>query len=247
MKTKHETVKTATGGQIKELASALVEAIPSNIAANKAQYWIGKKKKLAEEIRKILFGNNCSNYPETISDWQSFYKEVFGMILDFSNVSIPEKPTKGKWRLLIITDITITLETFYAKCKEKFSCRRWTNDNLDKIVIYNERDAKSGPYAIWVRDEVEADENFKNKSANDIKAMGVKTETLAERLIHELKFFQETGSHLDLDIDQITLCSGSRYADGGVPCVNWNDGKVLVSWRSPDDADDYLRSRQAVS
>ena len=41
---KHQTVQVATGGQIKELASALVEAIPSNIAADKAQYWIGKRR-----------------------------------------------------------------------------------------------------------------------------------------------------------------------------------------------------------
>ena len=238
---KHQTVQVATGGQIKELASALVEAIPSNIAADKAQYWIGKKKKLAKEVRNILFGSNSNS--ELILDWQNFWKGIDGKEHNFSNIVIPDKP-EGNWRLLIIDDITI--KSLYAKCKERFKCWRWTNDNFDKIVTYNECDAKNGAYAIWARDEVEADENLKNKSANDIKAIGIKTETLAERLIHELKYFQETSKHLD--IKNATLCAGSRYSDGYVPCVSWSDdGRLRVHLCSTDGCHDNLRSREAVS
>lgn len=243
---KHQTVQVATGGQIKELASALVEAIPSNIAADKAQYWIGKKKKLAKEIRNILFGNNSnSDYSDILPDWQNFYKNNFNQDYDFSNIAIPAKPEEGKWRLLIIANLS--LEQLYAKCKERFKSWRWTNDNLDKIVTFNERDAKNGAYAIWARDEIEADEKYKNISANKIKEMGIKTETLAERLIHELKFFAETGNHLD--IRNITLCSGSRDSDGGVPRVFWGGGYggVGVSWDGSGHAYDFLRAREAVS
>ena len=239
---KHQTVQVATGGQIKELASALVEAIPSNIAADKAQYWIGKKKKLAKEVRNILFGSNSNS--ELILDWQNFWKGIDGKEHNFSNIVIPEKPSEGNWRLLVIADLA--LETLYAKCKEMFPCWRWTEDNFDKIVIYNERDAKNGPYSIWVRDEVEADEKYKNLSANQIKGMNIKTETLVERLIHELKYFQETGKHLD--IKNITLCTGSRYSDGNVPYVCWNDdGRLRVHLCSTDGCHDNLRSREAVS
>ena len=127
-----------------------------------------------------------------------------------------------------------------------FPCWRWTEDNFDKIVIYNERDAKNGPYSIWVRDEVEADEKYKNLSANQIKGMNIKTETLVERLIHELKYFQETGKHLD--IKNITLCTGSRYSDGNVPYVCWNDdGRLRVHLCGTDGCHDNLRSREAVS
>ena len=240
---KHQTVQVATGGQIKELASALVEAIPSNIAADKAQYWIGKKKKLAKEVRNILFGSNSNS--ELILDWQNFWKGIDGKEHNFSNIVIPEKPSEGNWRLLVIADLA--LETLYAKCKEMFPCWRWTEDNFDKIVIYNERDAKNGPYSIWVRDEVEADEKYKNLSANQIKGMNIKTETLVERLIHELKYFQETGKHLDIKTSHFArvrailmatfrMCAGTTMAGSACICAAKTDG-----------CHDNLRSREAVS
>jgi hypothetical protein len=173
-----------------------------------------------------------------------FYKKFFGKEYDFSNIFIPEKPNVGHWRLLIIADLT--LEQLYAKCKELFPCWRWTDENLDKKVVWNERNAKNGAYAIWVKDEVEADEELKNISANSIKERKITAETLAERLIHELKFFDETGKHLD--IKNVTLCSGSRYDDGFVPDVDWDDdSRLSVDWYYPDFTNDDLRSRQVVS
>ncbi len=240
---KYQTVPVATGGQIKELASALVEAIPRGLSFEDAQYWVGRKGKLANEMRKIFIQSNSNEHFEVLSFWQNFYKEL-GLKLDLSNLVIPEKPSEGNWRLLVIADLA--LETLYAKCKGLFPCWLWTNDNLDKKVIYNERDAKNGSYAIWVKDEMEADEKYKNLSANQIKGMNIKTETLAERLIHELKHFKETGKHLD--IKNITLCSGSRYSDGSVPFVDWSDDdKLYVYWYFPDDSSDNLRAREAVS
>jgi hypothetical protein len=38
--------------------------------------------------------------------------------------------------------------------------------------------------------------------------------------------------------------TGSRYDDGNVPNVNWNDDKMNVNWYNPRNADDDLRSRQ---
>ena len=92
---------------------------------------------------------------------------------------------------------------------------------------------------------MEADEKYKNLSANQIKGMNIKTETLAERLIHELKHFKETGKHLD--IVNWTLCAGSRYSGEGVPYVRWFGGTFGVGWVGSGDASDGLRSRQAVS
>jgi hypothetical protein len=188
---------------------------------------------------------NPKDYSEPISNWQNFYEKLFGKKYDFSEVRIPEKPSVGRWRLLVIIDLT--LEQLYAKCKELFPCWRWTDEDLDKTVSWNERDANNGSYAIWVKDEVEADEELKNLSANDIKAKGVKTETLAERLIHELGFFNETGKHLD--VKNATLCAGSRYSDGSVPNVHFHPdyGEVDVFWYDPDNHRDRLRAREAVS
>ena len=179
-----------------------------------------------------------------ISDWQSFWHNITGQEYNFSSIRIPARP-EGHWRLLVCIDIS--LETLYAECQKRFTCWRWTDKNLDKIVIQNERTAKNGPYAIWVRNETEADENLKNLSSNDIKKQNLTTETLAERFIHELKHFQETGKHLD--IKNVTLCSGSRFGAGSVPSVDWSPhwGEMSVFWYRPDYRYGGLRSRQAVS
>ena len=90
----------------------------------------------------------------------------------------------------------------------------------------------------------EADEDLKNKSANDLKREGIAGITLRERLLYELEYFKKTGQHLD--IDNITLCAGSRCSAGGVPRVGWHSGEVRVDWYDPEDSDAVLRSRRAV-
>jgi len=90
----------------------------------------------------------------------------------------------------------------------------------------------------------EADEDLKNKSANDLKREGIAGITLRERLLYELEYFKKTGQHLD--IDNITLCAGSRGSDGGVPRVGWRSGWVGVSWCGPEGSRAGLRSRRAV-
>lgn len=94
---------------------------------------------------------------------------------------------------------------------------------------------------------VEADEKHKNKSANDLEKEGIASITLREQLIMEIQYFKETGKHLD--IDNITLCPGSRCRDGGVPgvCFDGFYGKVRVYWCDPDVASGFLRSREVVS
>jgi len=179
---------------------------------------------------------------DIVIDWQNFYRKHFGGHCDYSNVCIPEKP-EGAWRLLIIENLS--LEGIYARCRELFSCWRWTSDNLDEKVTWNQRDAKNGAYAIWVRDVEEADENLKSLSAKDIEEKGIATETLAERIVHELKFFDETGKHLD--IQNVTLCAGSCYSDGYIPRVDWGVDKLIVYWYCAGYSRDRLRSREVVS
>lgn len=181
---------------------------------------------------------------ELIFEWVSFYRRVFGREFDFSNVFILEKPNVGHWRLLIIADLT--LRQLYAKCKERFDCKyQWINYDLDEEVTWSERDAKNGAYAIWVKDEIEANEELKSLSAKAIKVKNITTETLAERLIHGFKFFDETGKHLD--VQSWTLCTGSRFYDDNVPSVGWSDGKMDVGKYDTDVAFDDQRSRQVVS
>jgi hypothetical protein len=182
------------------------------------------------------------NYADLINDWQKFYLDVFGMETDFSNLQIPKKQ-KGFDRLIIVAQ-GITPQKLYDKCAELFFTRNWMSGDLNKIVI-SDRTAENGSYAIWVRDRVEADKELKNLSADQLKEKNISGITLEERLLYELKFFKETGKHLD--IDNVTLCSGSRYGDGRVPSGHWIDDKMRVSWSHADRASGHLRSRQVVS
>ncbi len=226
-----------TPGQVKDFISALVQEVPVNLPYN-------SKGKILKEVRKLFASVVADPYTDVLLGWEQFYLKHFQKTYDFSRLFIPNCPGEN-WRLLIIVDLL--LEQLYAKMKELFPCWRWTDEDLDRIINWNERDAKNGPYAIWVKDIVEADEELKSYSANKIKEMSVTTETLAERFVHELKFFHETGKHLD--VINWTLCTGSRYSDGYVPGVDFRPGSGLVSvdWCLPSSAFPDLRSRRVVS
>jgi len=48
-----------SAGQMKELASAIVEAIPSDLPSGLAQKWIGKKKELGNRLRAVLLDSEA--------------------------------------------------------------------------------------------------------------------------------------------------------------------------------------------
>ena len=121
-------------------------------------------------------------------------------------------------------------------------------DDLDANVSKNDRDPnKDGNYLVGFRRTTEADEEFANKSANDLAKLNHQGITLMERLLLGFGFFVTTGQHLD--VKNVTLCTGSRVSDGGVPDVRWDsdDRRVCVSWYSPGNSYGNIRSRSAVS
>jgi len=176
-----------------------------------------------------------------VKEWVVFYERFFGLELDVSKLKIPEQQ-QGFDRLIIVAQ-GMTPQRLFEKCKELFPSWKSTEHNLDDIVT-SVRTAKDGTYAIWVRDRVEADEENKNLSANDLSVKGGTEETLEERILHELKYFRETGKHLD--VQNWTLCTGSRYSVGDVPCAYWGGGGFGVSWDHPDGHCGRLRARSAV-
>ena len=193
-----------------------------------------------EQVQDFLEHKNPFDKTDLIADWESFYRKVFGIKVDFSGLKIPKKK-KGFSRLIIVAK-GMTSQKVYNKCKEIFPCWKYA-DNLDRAV-QSERVSDMRPYAVWFRDRIEADKELKNLSANDLKERKITSITLEERLVYELKYFEETGRHLD--IDNITLCAGSRYSDGNVPRVDWYYSEFDVYWDHPGSRDGSLRSRQAV-
>ncbi len=244
---KHQTVPTIlTREQLKDLGGALVQAVPSDLPKDAAQHWIGHKKELARELKKILLSPvaACADRAllSLVAEWDSFYRKP-GIYCDFSSVKIPADP--GGFSRVSIMSKGMTPEKAYIFCAKHFPCWKYTDEDLDSIVT-SDRSAKDAPYAIRIRDRVEADEELKNLSYNDLKAQNITGIILEERLIYELKYFKETGRHLD--IHNWTLCSGSLYRDGRVPYVSWdsNYGRLIINWCYPDDAGDFLRARVAV-
>ncbi len=211
---------------------------PAQIKEFFAQVESGKITK--RNFQKFLRGDTPKGEcAELLADWQRFYKKHFNLDKDFSTLRIPEQK-EGFDRLIVVVE-GMTPEKLFSAIKSLTPAWKHS-DNLDAIV--SERKADKD-YAIWVRDRQEADEELKNKSANDLNQEGIPGITLEERLLYELKFFDETGKHLD--VQKITLCAGSRDPDGYVPGVSWYDGEVHVRWYYPDRWYDGLRARVVVS
>jgi len=55
-------------------------------------------------------------------------------------------------------------------------------------------------------------------------------------------YFNRTNGHLD--INSMTICSGSRYLCGDLPRVRWDGNKFFIHWFFTDRASPILRSRQ---
>lgn len=182
------------------------------------------------------------SHSSLLSDWQTFWHDL-GSKADLSGLIIPSY--RNGFNRLIVDVPDVSCQEIYDQCKELFPCWKWTDKSLDEVVIFNERTAKNGSYAVWCRERVEADEELKKLSVDDIRQKCLATLTLKERLIYELKYFKETGKHLD--IDNWTLCAGSRYDDGCVPRVRWYDDWMYVYRFSSVYAYERLRSREAVS
>ena len=198
----------------------------------------------SEELGRFLKRENPfsqKGIDQILAEWQELYRED-GIELDVSNLKIPEKK-KGFDRLLVVAQ-GLKIQHAYDNCAKYFPCWKYTDKNLDEVVTKNDRDPSNGAYAIWVRDRVEADKELKNLSANNLESKNISGVTLLERIQHERKYYKETGKHLD--IENWTLCSGSRSEGGDVPGVFWHGDRMYVPWCSPGAHDAHLRARAAV-
>jgi len=208
---------------------------------------LGQFRKDAREF----FAKYRSGSTELSSDllrWQGVYEKLFGKTPDLSQVVVPEKPEGfGPMRLVVVARELAEwttgnpLQGTQDALKKHFPTWQYESD-LDNTITGNSREPKNGSYALWVRDVREADEEFANKSANDLAAMNHVSITVLERQLMEADYFWERGEHLD--IQNITLCAGSRRRDGGVPGADWYGGEFRVFWYDAARRRPSLRSRR---
>ncbi len=187
--------------------------------------------------KSVVAGSDAKSQ---LRSWRKFYQKYFGIQLVINEIKVPAGKEGFGW--LIVLAKGLSNEKIFAKLAENFTCWKYADD-LDKITSVR---VNTATYAIWVRDRVEADEELKNQSADDLEAGNVNCITLPERMVLEL-YYWANHNHEHLDVQNITRCAGSRRSGGRVPCVYWDDGRLKVSWYCSSDRDDDLRSRQAVS
>jgi hypothetical protein len=186
------------------------------------------------------------DYSRILSDWEKFYRKLFGLKIDFSGVSVPEASEEFSW--FVCVPEGFSAEQAFSGGEKQFNFWKYTDKPLDDVLNLSfGRDEWKNSYIIRCRLNYEADEDLRNLSANAISEQHINTMTLRERLLLGRFIFWKERRHLD--VNNITLCAGSRYSNGRVPSVRWsgNHGGVCVSWCGPGDAGDDLRSRRAVS
>lgn len=174
-------------------------------------------------------------------EWQEFYRKYFRMTVDFTEVTIPQSP--DDFSRVVFIPQGLTYADIVKVLKKRLKVWFYT-EKLDKDIRNDVRTSNQA-YAVCFRERVEADEEWKSTSADKLKEKGINSITLMERLVLELKYFDETAEHLD--IQNVTLCAGSRDSDGVVPVVDWSGDKLQVHWYDSDCAYDNLRVREAVS
>ncbi len=226
--------------EIQDLFREFVLELGKVRETKKTGHLLELQKEIEEKIESLQWEFVPKEIREKIQDWQNFYREVFGIETDFSKIKIPEKQ-EGFDKLLIMAP-GLDAQKIFIKCKELFQI---FDTDLSSVKDL-ERKADSA-YAIWIRDRVEADEENSNLSADQIEEMGMSTQTLREHLLQELEYFKKTGAHLDMQ--NITLCAGSRSGDGAVPRVVWGSvgDRLSVGWGISGTAGGSLRARQVVS
>lgn len=225
--------------QLGSLAGFIVDFLASILNATQVVYWLGHKTELKKKLREVF--SIMDEFSGIRDEWQKFYKNHFGWDVEFSQVIIPKKP-EGKWRLLFIPK-GMTLNFAFQICEKLFTSWKYYDD-LDKAVTKNVCNTDSH-YAVWVRDEVEPDIEFLGKSTKQADPDMLIGVTLLERIIFEIKYFTETGKHLD--IKGLTFCSSSRNSDGDVPDAYLNnDGKFRVDDCNLGNSDSGYGIRSAV-
>jgi hypothetical protein len=245
-KKKQEKVRASVSveqfGEFLVIVLRLIVKVVKGLDRTTVQYWIGHERELLAGLKKALI-REFEVVDDKLADWSKFYEEVFGLELDLTQVGLPAEREGFGWIVLVAKDLT--LNHVFEVCRKRFAgkARRYYDD-LDRAVVKNDREPIE-TYAIRVRDRVEADEEHKGKSANTADSAGIKGVTILEHMLLELWYHWQTSQHID--VSSLTICPGSRYADGRVPNAYWDYDKFIVSFVYPDYQNDDWRVREVVS
>lgn len=247
--------RQSTAQRFKDLAFSSDEEVREIMLKERA-----KEEKIKAEATASQL--TIKDWPILAKGWEHFYKKFDALSCSLESVIIPKRTPKEEqnFQRLIIMVPGISSQKSYEICQSLFPCWKWTGDSLDSVIKENERDPeRQGPYAFWVGDHLKALFNrLIGLNYDQIKDKKIKTEILAERLIHEAKYFLENQDKTDvpkhLDITGITLVSGSVYSTGNIPTVDWEEQQdnkkgqgLRICWQQPHQTFDGLRAREVIA
>jgi len=203
---------------------------------------INNEVNFAEVLAVGVSVADVSKIREELILWQQFDQKFFPDVNvgSYTSLRIPAPIPGFDWP--IVNACGITANMLIARMKKEFSVYTYTDDLGS---VRSDREPVSLSYVVLVRDRVEADEELKGKSANVIAEEAIPSIVLPERLRLEFFHWWKTGKHLD--VQNVTLCTGSRYRDGRVPYVYGGGGRLSVGWDDPSCSRDDLRARAVVS
>lgn len=203
--------------------AGFVAGMLAELSFEQVQHLLQNKNTILRKKLQEVFEIATDPYTDVRAEWEKFYLDHFKMVVDFSAVTIPEKPSDGSWRLIFIAQ-GLTMNATLAVMRAKFKV--WTyQDDLDANVPTNTRTSAQS-YAVWICDGMEPGEKYLGKSTRQADMDGKIGVTLLERLVFEVKVFMETKKHLDHK--GATFCTGSRDSDGNVPAVCWRPADAWV-------------------
>lgn len=143
----------------------------------------------------------------------------------------------------IYDDGKLKTSELLAKCKEKFKCwMYWEDDRLDE-----EFPRPENPIVRYFNKTQEPDPETMGKSSDVIDPLGIKSCTLREYMMMQSMYFEETGKFLDMK--NFTLCIGSPAQNGDIVFGGWNPAyrEVYFCPVLSSDLDKCLGSRLAIS
>ncbi|MEK7061632.1 MAG: hypothetical protein AAB957_00005 [Patescibacteria group bacterium] len=174
-------------------------------------------------------------------DWRKVYKAL-GMITEYDSeiASLAISEQEGLWTIPVLKGVTCN--KVVASIKESGGS---IHSNYD-VVLFNDRSPNNdGSYSVCFKQNIEADEENKNLSADSLRNKEVKGITLLERLLLGFGYLLATGSNLDKE--GFTRCAGSRDSNDNVPIMycDYDNSVYVTSFCS--DGGDNMRTRSVVS
>jgi hypothetical protein len=172
---------------------------------------------------------NTDIYSLERSDWEKFYKDQFGLEVDFSQTKVPDfligqQESKEDWRLLGFPQGFYSIDKAVEQANLLFPCDKYY-EYLDEDMRGHTRNARSS-YFIWVQNGINPSAYWIGKAP---KRDGLnKGLTLLEAIIFQMKYFLETGTHLNPECD--TYCNGSRNKQDYIPCIGFKNGVCKIGW-----------------